>query len=741
MDPLVLASLIVAASAPIAGRLAGRLAARNRWVEPGTAKATMPVPPASAVLEGASPARRFDASVDRAAKVIRRHVLDRGAGGVTAQELAASLSLPPDVATAALEQLRANAPCRLRVTGSGKLIHHFDIEKLRVTPPSTGSFLARVMLFLAGVVANVGAIWPVIMALLGSVLALASLRSEGDETFYVAVGVLLAVPLAFGAVLGGGVVVGALLTPVIPSPRLGNALPKPEEKKTDEKKEGAAEAPKPPSNRESKRVAKRRRKAEAKRAQVAASPAATHATVAAAEAEDWQSLVKETDTFGLSGIAGTLLLCAIALAVPAGLVWAGAALFGVTVGSFLLGVCIVAVVILFIVMLFVTEDFSGAAIATPLVVLGLLLGVALFSVVAVIMWLAGLWVSLTEQRAPTLAPGAWVQKRGTAHDVTALIASNDVVLRAQLALRRALARARPVDPSMVARLAGKAAEGSGKLSALEIVLDEGLDEETAIAIGARASAHAGGEIDVTDGGEIVFSFPNALPVAASDSGSAAEVFTLTPRGVVAPIGIPVNVPGVTLADLEGAERLCAGTAMMFALALASHFGWVSALLPAATWAAPSWVALVCAALLSGSFILTGSLRYVARAEARAGFYRDVRRATLEALKKAAATEARVFDARAFAGDLHAASVELWPALPIEPVLREVEVACDGLGLELDPERMVEDAAARPYALHRLRERLEAARDTAPRRRAAAADDEIVFDSGEDMAAARAAAVG
>ncbi|NUP05749.1 MAG: hypothetical protein HOW73_06780, partial [Polyangiaceae bacterium] len=437
MEPVVVAAVAIAATSPLIGRAAGYVVAKSRWVEPGRAKTVMPEFPTADAPANGGAARRFDVSVARATRALGRRLRDRP-DDVWAEGVAAELSIPRDVATAALERLRSNAPCSLRVTQDGKLVHRFDregIERALAVTSGTG-LVARSLLFVASIVANIGAVWPVVASGLFAGLALLALSSESDTSLLTAIGVLVALPFLFAGVIGGGAVVGALLTPLLPSPKLGNALPKEEEKK--EKAGVAAKAAEhradARSKRQSKRAEKRRRKAEEKRrARDEAGSAGAAAPPLRASGTHWQSLVTSTDAFGLTGIAA-VVLAAIAIAgIPILLVVGAAALFGFSIGTFLLWVCIILLVVLFIAILIETGDIEAAGIMTPLVIIGLLLAVVLFALVGAIAWLVGLYSSIAEERPRATAPGGWVQRRG-AGDVFTLVPTTDHVERGQLAL-------------------------------------------------------------------------------------------------------------------------------------------------------------------------------------------------------------------------------------------------------------------------------------------------------------------
>lgn len=689
MQPLVLLTLGLALLAPLLGRLVGWRLARRRWVELGSARAVMPSPPQEETPLVKELGARFEARVSAAASRIHQKLLSSDPKGITAEGLAVELSLPPEVTAAALERLRAQASCHLRVTRSGKLLHDFTPSSLR-TIKSAGQlpFITRVTLWLAALLANLGAIWPLVLSLMGASLALLGLWSESDDAWLIAAGVIICVPLAFALVIAGGVLVGALLSPWSKTPHLGNALA--EFSNGGKRKKGN----------------KKERKA------------------------NWQEEVKESDAFGASEIARFVINSVLFVDLPLLVATLLFRMFGVSASSFLLGLLIVVIVVGIIaaVIAFGPEILQlGEAIeAVPFIIVGLLLATALSSLVGIVFWVIGLWRSIAQEPPSVMSPGKWVQRPQKTDTLSVLVPTNDLVIRLSRALQRALERKRPIDPGMPARLYTAAQERGGRLAAFEITLLEGLDPEEAVSVGASLSAHAGGSLEVSEEGELYFILPDAGP--QREPRDAYEEFFGRNQsgGRVAPLGMPVNLIGVTLADIEGMERLCAGTAMMLATLWASYAGLGSYLFEGA-WAAPAWTLPAAAGLLVGVFMLTGALRYVARVEARSGFLRDVRRETFAEIQKAVKENRRLLKASELAQTLSSLSKKAWPSLTQEEVLQEVEAACDDLRLELSPEALAKDPEeTRPYALAPLKERLEAMKSPAPK--ALEKNEEVVFDT-------------
>ena len=136
-----------AIAAPILAHLAGWLTWRSVRVVPGSVRYAMP--------------HAVDAEergFDRRVRNVLRSILAASPGTLEAATIAASAGEPIEIVEMALARMRALAPCRLRVTASGRLLHDFDaaaITRLRALERS--SRLRRIFAFAALLLANVGA--------------------------------------------------------------------------------------------------------------------------------------------------------------------------------------------------------------------------------------------------------------------------------------------------------------------------------------------------------------------------------------------------------------------------------------------------------------------------------------------------------------------------------------------------------------------------------------------------------
>jgi hypothetical protein len=154
------------------------------------------------------------------AKVLR--VLRRGSSGVDGRALAAEHGLDPAGVEAALSRIRAEVPCRLRVTASGRLLHDFAPADLaRLARGRVLGLPGRAALFALVALANAGAAWPLALSAVIGTLTLGEMctaSSDGDVVLYGLAGLLL-IALALGLTFGLGLLADAVLMPLAPGPR------------------------------------------------------------------------------------------------------------------------------------------------------------------------------------------------------------------------------------------------------------------------------------------------------------------------------------------------------------------------------------------------------------------------------------------------------------------------------------------------------------------------------------------
>ena len=218
---LILASLAIAL---ILAHLIGRKVFRVLSISAGHGRRIMPTVPSHQPEEQGRPGAAMRAAI----RDVEAKLIDLFQGGVEAVEaapLAAQLQTPVEWVEAALDRLRQEVPCRIRVTESGRMLHDFAAEEIaelkrrksRAKPLKAG-------LFLLAICANAGTIWPVVTVLLLAGTSLAAMFAAFDYR------VGLAGFFALGVVVVGTIIVGyifnALLTPTVSGPGLGPAIPR-----------------------------------------------------------------------------------------------------------------------------------------------------------------------------------------------------------------------------------------------------------------------------------------------------------------------------------------------------------------------------------------------------------------------------------------------------------------------------------------------------------------------------------
>ena len=335
-----------------------------------------------------------------------------------------------------------------------------------------------------------------------------------------------------------------------------------------------------------------------------------------------------------------------------------------------------------------------AGVETGFVVLMIatLLALIALAIVSATSWLGGIWKILSG-RLPRLddrSPGDWVrepQPVGSAF----LELGDELALTLLAAVRRLWDDTRPRDRTLAARVVALAARRGGRVSGLDLILREGFDEAEAITVAARVTGQLGGQVLVTEAGDVdcAFALPETEPYAAPPLESIELV-----RGEARAISeaIPVNVPGVTRYRLDSALNMATG-----------------ALLAAVSWAALSSGGLLGGATFGGlaavtlaTWGLVGAVRYGSRESARVGLLRDARRGALRILRERYRQTRSPYLPRSAFDSLVQTLDELDPSNGAETVWREVDMALSDAGVEL----AVSDDAPEElsYDLGPLRER-------------------------------------
>ncbi len=630
------------AAAPLVAWL-GAWWVRKRLTQRGlSARTNMPSLP-SREADDARPARRFDRNVQRTLGRVLPGVL-RQPLAVEAAELARRLGEDPELVQAALDRLRAAVPCRMQVTGDGRILYDFrmpDLQRLRRN--RVLAWPARVLWLLLGLIVNVGAAWPLFASVVIGGVTLERMLQATDD-----MGRVLAGLMGLGAILAAfaidwlaGHAVALLVHPGLKSPRLVHAEAQTLSARSD-------------------RVRKARAKRELDQPDKAKSKGKF----------DWRDLAGGLEFAG-EGCVGGLIVILVALVV--------AAIAGALVGIWL--------------------------------------------------WMRGLWHALARPEPPHLdvAPGVWVRDGKSMERWAALVPTTDLAVALLRALREGLRAVRPGDRDLPRRVLGLAQRQGGGVSALDIALQEAVDLDEAVRIGARLAGLHGGEVRVTESGDIDFTF--AFP---HDQGLAPAIepppYEALPRDASEVAhSVRVNVPGLTLSHLRAADRLAGGTLVTAGLLVMA----AQALATRGMLRTGEALDIALPILTAGVFAVVGATRALAQVQAGVGMRRDVRRATLALVRRGLADRTRYVDAPALTAELFRALRQAWPALELETVRQEVQNACTDLDLELDSGVMVRNPDARLYGLGPLAQRLlaiEAHRlreAEAPR----ALDPGVVFDTG------------
>lgn len=379
------------------------------------------------------------------------------------------------------------------------------------------------------------------------------------------------------------------------------------------------------------------------------------------------------------------------------------------------------------------------------IIIAVLVAIIAAALVVIYIWARGIWRAISaRRRAIDSTPSRWVRERATVDTFERFVPTNDLVGRLSGALRRLLARRRPMDEDLGPRVLVRAARRSGHVTALEIALAEGLDLAEAVEVGTRLCTALDGRIQAIDG-EVVFSFPARVLAqvwAGEDPNLWAEFLTFEQRGPTlrrrpeqAGDRLPVNLVGLRAGHLEAASRLAAGAWLMAATGLTLFVadlpaGWNRYTLGIPEWAhglsAGGRVALVL--ILCGfamaTTILAAAAHYATRVEAILGIRRDARRAAFqEIVELCRHSDAAVIDLRDQVRRLEREFSLAWPKLPDGLLSAEmIGVAAD---LDLAPGD-VEGV----WQIDALRERIAraAAVEPEPVEAAAPADDPVIFDT-------------
>lgn len=337
-------------------------------------------------------------------------------------------------------------------------------------------------------------------------------------------------------------------------------------------------------------------------------------------------------------------------------------------------------------------DKRGAVVVVAIATLLALLALALVSASS---WIGSLWKILTGRlpRLPEIAPGAWVQIPQPVGSPF-LELSDELALTLMSAVRRLLLDRRPRDEALAARVVALAARQGGRVSGLDLILREGFEEAEAITVAARVTGQVGGQVTVSEVGDVDCVFEP--PVGANLNVPPAPLEAIELRGKTVharSAAIPVNVPGVNRYHLDAALNMATGATLT---AVSVGLLTPSGLLGAVFFGATSAVALC-------TWALVGAARYGVRESARAGLLRDARRGALALLRiHLARAPNRV--PRAVFSTLVETLDGLDPANGPEMVWAEIDLALSDAGVELALDG--DSGGELAYDLRHLRARLQ-----------------------------------
>lgn len=379
-------------------------------------------------------------------------------------------------------------------------------------------------------------------------------------------------------------------------------------------------------------------------------------------------------------------------------------------------------------------DIDGDAGEAIIVIL--LLAVVAACTFALYVFARGIWRAATGSGMPPLdlSPTQWVRSTQPNDKWERFIPTNDLVLRFTRVMRRLLSHTHPRDSTIVGRVMARARQNGGRISALEIALQEGMDLDTATAAGARLSGRAGGRIDVTDGGEIDFVFPaeslSEAPAQWDDDLHAEYIDyehdggTLKRRARQEHDQLPINLPGIAWSHVKSASRLAAGTVLMMLTGMI-----VVSSVPDIPLFIKIAVDSVLPLMAIGTFALAGALRYATSTLAAHGARRDIRRAAFLHIRRALKRNQANVRFEPLISNLYNSLRPAWSGLDRKLILREIRgVVVD---LELEP-----TGDGETYSVQSLRERrrdIESHRELIAEvefdfTAEAEGDDEVIFDS-------------
>ena len=375
-------------------------------------------------------------------------------------------------------------------------------------------------------------------------------------------------------------------------------------------------------------------------------------------------------------------------------------------------------------------DGEGCIFVVGAAAVAFLLAAVLGGLAIVGVWLRGLWRAVQRLGEPVrdLGPAAWLRQAQATPLWEQWVPTNDLAIRLVRALGRTL-QLRPADERIAGRVLGRAKAQGGRVAALEIALDNALDLGEAMSVATRLISRLGGDIEVSELGDLDFVLPPEALRSAGALPDAPELEYLHEGGGdgAQTRRLAVNLPGLTRDHVLGATRLAGGPlatmVAMVVVILGDHGDLPIRGLDL------SLGALFCL-LPPGTLILAAATRQAVAESAAQGLLRDVRRLTMHRVRKAPASADASINSEAIAAELWpeiAATKVGWTTLDLG---REVDAALADLGLE--PEFTGRSGRAH-WPLRQWRQRvdsLQQLREGAATSETAADAEDVVFDSGE-----------
>jgi len=358
-----------------------------------------------------------------------------------------------------------------------------------------------------------------------------------------------------------------------------------------------------------------------------------------------------------------------------------------------------------------TDDAGEGILVVILVVILIAIIAAALSLVFI--WARGIWraIGRLNEPPPTISPAIWVRTTHAVDKWERFIPTNDLVVRTIHALRRFFSHRSPPDEDLAARVLILARQHGGTVTALQIMLAEGLDRDSASEVGSRLCGLLGGQIQVTDAGDLAFAFKP--PMLQSISGDLDEDMwaeyidyvglEMQRRPGQIYTSVPVNIVGITKTHLDSTSRLVAGTYIMSACAIVFFTEFLSNAGAHPTLGALASLGAVGMAL--GAASLGTAVRYSAREASIQGIRRDIRRAVFYRVALMISQRQGIVDLRPLPQLIVETMKPSWRWLSEDLIAAEIRGAV--IDLELEPSTEPEHAGQEVYTLANLYERLSA----------------------------------